>query len=163
MQYYEVYLLFGSNIGDRTANIANAVTRLENWGVGAVKLSSLYETEPWGNTNQAKFINQAGKFHTRVSPYELMKIILNIERNMGRRRDKKWEPRIIDVDILFFSDQVISQKDLNIPHPEMEKRKFALIPLSEIAPGFIHPVLKKNIRELLAECNDSMRVELLKH
>jgi 2-amino-4-hydroxy-6-hydroxymethyldihydropteridine diphosphokinase len=162
MQYYEVYLLFGSNLGERTANIANAITRLKNSGVNAIKLSSLYETEPWGNKDQANFINQAGKFHTHASAAGLMKIILDIEREMGRQRAIRWEPRIIDVDILFFGDQVISQKDLSIPHKEMEKRKFALTPLSEIAPGFMHPVLKKNIRQLLAECNDNMKVELFK-
>ena len=160
MQYYEVYLLLGSNLGDRAANIANAVTHLENAGVSSIKLSSLYETEPWGNTNQASFINQAGKFHTKVSAGNLMSTILETELEMGRKRTKKWEPRIIDIDILFFGDQIILEKDLQVPHPEIEKRKFALIPLSEIAPALVHPLLKKNIAELLAECTDKMNVEL---
>ena len=162
MQYYEVYLLFGSNLGDRTANIANAVTHLENSGVKGVKLSSLYETEPWGNRDQPQFINQAGKFLTAASPSDLMEIILKIEHEMGRRRIKKWEARIIDIDILFFGSRVISDNALRIPHPEMEKRKFVLAPLAEIAPELVHPLLKKNIKELLAECTDVMKVEAVR-
>jgi len=162
MQYYEVYLLFGSNLGERAANIANAVTRLENQGVNPMRLSSLYETEPWGNKEQPAFLNQAGKFSTAASPFELMQIILKIEEDMGRVRTKKWEPRIIDIDILFYGTQVIDQRDLKIPHPELEKRKFALIPLSEIASGLVHPVLKKNIKQLLADSNDRMTVDFFK-
>lgn len=159
MQYYEVYLLFGSNMGERTANIANAVTRLEHSGVKAIKLSSLYETEPWGNRNQPEFINQAGKFHTTASPHELMKIILEIEQDLGRKRTLKWEPRIIDIDILLFAERIIYENDLKIPHPELEKRRFALTPLAEIAPELVHPVLKRKISGLLAECNDGMAVD----
>lgn len=162
MQYYEVYLLLGSNLGERAANIANAVRHLENSGVKALKLSSLYETEPWGNTNQSKFINQAGKFRTASSPSDLMKTILKIEHDMGRQRSIKWEPRIIDIDILFYGHQIVSQKDLTIPHPELEKRNFALTPLAEIAPDFIHPILKKSIKQLLAECNDNMTVDFFR-
>jgi 2-amino-4-hydroxy-6-hydroxymethyldihydropteridine diphosphokinase len=159
MQYYEVYLLFGSNLGERAANIANAITLLENQGVTAIKLSSLYETEPWGNTNQAPFLNQAAKFRTVLSAAQLMKTILKIEQDMGRVRTVKWAPRIIDIDILFFDNQIVSQNDLKIPHPELDKRKFALVPLAEIAPGFIHPILKRNMKELLAECSDRMAVD----
>jgi 2-amino-4-hydroxy-6-hydroxymethyldihydropteridine diphosphokinase len=159
MQYYEVYLLLGSNLGERDANIANAITLLENQGVKSIKLSSLYETEPWGNTEQGKFLNRAGKFSTAAAPAGLMQTILKIEEDMGRVRTIKWAPRIIDIDILFYGSQIISQNDLKIPHPELEKRKFALIPLAEIAPDFTHPLLKKSIKELLAECNDSMSVD----
>jgi 2-amino-4-hydroxy-6-hydroxymethyldihydropteridine diphosphokinase len=162
MQYYEVYLLFGSNMGDRVANIENAVTHLEKSGILPIKLSSWYQTEPWGNREQAKFINRAGQFRAKVSPGELMRLILKTEHEMGRRRTKKWEPRIIDVDILLFADRIIVQKNLQVPHPEMEKRKFALVPLSEIAPGLLHPSLKKNIKQLLAECVDTMSVELFR-
>jgi len=159
MQYYEVYLLFGSNLGERAANIANAITQLENQEIKTLKLSSLYQTQPWGNTNQATFLNQAGKFRTVFSPAELMKTILTIEQEMGRIRTVKWAPRNIDIDILFFGNEVISQPDLKIPHPEVEKRKFALMPLAEIAPDLTHPVLKKNIKQLLAACADSMTVD----
>ena len=159
MQYYKVYLLFGSNLGERAANIANAITLLENQGVSPIKLSSLYETEPWGNIEQGKFLNRVGKFSTTVSPSGLMKSILKIEEAMGRVRTKKWAPRIIDIDILFYGNQIVSQSDLQIPHPELEKRKFALTPMEEIAPDFMHPVLKKSIKELLTECNDSMSVD----
>src|SRR5690242_20556892 len=143
MQYYEVYLLFGSNLGERAANIANAITHLENEEVTTLKLSSIYETEPWGNTSQATFLNQAGKFRTTLSAAELMKTILKVEQDLGRVRTVKWSPRIIDIDILFFGNEIISRDDLKIPHPELANRKFALTPLAEIAPDFIHPVLKK--------------------
>ena len=162
MQYYEVYLLLGSNLGERAANIANAVTQLENQEVKPVKLSALYETEPWGNKNQPSFINQAGKFRTATSAAELIQLILKIEKEMGRKRTKKWEPRIIDIDILFYGDKVITEKNLQIPHPELEKRKFALIPMSEIAPELVHPVLKKSIRDLLAASTDQMAVDFFK-
>jgi 2-amino-4-hydroxy-6-hydroxymethyldihydropteridine diphosphokinase len=159
MQYYEVYLLFGSNLGECAANIANAITQLENQGIKTLKLSSLYQTQPWGNTDQATFLNQAGKFRTIFSPAELMKTILKIEQDMGRVRTIKWAPRNIDIDILFLGNEIVSQPDLKIPHPEVEKRKFALMPLAEIAPDLMHPVLKKNIKQLLAACTDSMRVD----
>ena len=162
MQYYEVYLLFGSNLGERAANIANAITLLDNQGIKAIKLSSLYETEPWGNTEQGKFLNRVGKFRTTATAGVLMKTILRIEADMGRKRTIKWAPRLIDIDILFYGNHILSQKDLEIPHPELEKRKFALIPLAEIAPDFVHPVLKKSIKELLAECHDSMSVDFFR-
>ena len=163
MQYYEVYLLFGSNLGERAANIANAVTLLEGSDIRVIKLSSLYETEPWGNKDQPKYINQAGKFNTTLPADQLLKTILETEQKMGRKRTEKWEPRIIDIDILFFDNQVIDEKDLKVPHPEIENRRFALIPLLEIAPGFEHPVLKKNVKELLDKCTDAMVVELFRH
>ena len=158
MQYYEVYLSFGSNVGDRGANIKSALKYLNDLGVKKKKLSSLYETEPWGNTNQSAFLNIAGIFETAFSPLELMNKILSIENLMGRRREKKWEPRIIDIDILFYGNEIVNANGLIIPHPETEKRKFVLIPLAEIASEFIHPVLKKTMRELLNECKDSLSV-----
>ena len=161
MQYYEVYLSFGSNVGDRQANIKNAVTELNIAGVNLKQLSSLYETEPWGNTNQKSFLNMAGTFETLFSPSELMGKILAIENSLGRRREIKWEPRIIDIDILFFENEIINDKRLIIPHPEIEKRKFVLAPLAEIAPDFVHPVLKKSIRELLNECPDELQVAIV--
>jgi len=158
MQYYNVYLLFGSNLGERTANIANAITQLENQGLQLLQLSSLYDTEPWGNTHQASFLNQAAEFDTGLSPQALMKTILKVEQEMGRTRTAKWEPRIIDIDILFYGNLIVEEKDLKIPHPEVEKRKFALAPMAEIAPHFLHPRLKKSIRLLLSECSDKLSV-----
>ena len=158
MQYYEVYLSFGSNVGDRAANIETALMRLNDSGVKTKKLSTVYQTEPWGNTVQEKFLNCAAEMTTALSPHELMDRILLIENQMGRQRKIKWEPRIIDIDILFFGEIIINEKGLIIPHPEIEKRKFVLIPLAEIAVDFIHPSLKKSIGELLIECKDDLSV-----
>ena len=161
MQYYEVYLSFGSNVGDRAANIETALKFLNEANVKLKILSSMFETDPWGNTEQERFLNSAGKFETSFAPHELMKEILRIENTMGRQRTKKWQPRIIDIDILFFENEIVHEAGLIIPHPEIEKRKFVLTPLVEIAPGFVHPVLKKTMRELLKECNDGLMVTIV--
>ena len=160
-QYYEVYLSFGSNVGDRRANIESAWKQLDVSGVETKILSSLYETAPWGNTKQAAFLNCAGGFETKFTPGELMNEILKIEKSMGRLRTGKWQSRIIDIDILFFGNQIINESGLIIPHPETEKRKFVLIPMAEIAAELYHPVLKKTIRQLLIECRDDLMVVAL--
>jgi len=157
-QYYEVYLSFGSNVGDREANIETALKFLDDADVKLIKFSSLYETEPLGNPNQPGFLNCAGIFDTSISATELITEILNIEKTMGRQRTEKWQPRIIDIDILFFGNEIVNENGLSIPHPEMQKRKFVLTPLAEIAPGFVHPVLKKSILTLLSECKDELKV-----
>ena len=160
MQYYEVYLSFGSNVGDRGANIKSALKHLNDLGVKKKKLSSLYETEPWGNSNQSSFLNMVGLFVSSLPPSGLMNEILRIENLMGHRREKKWEPRIIDIDILFYGNEIINEIGLMIPHPEIENRKFVLIPMEEIASEFVHPVIKKSMRIILNECSDGLMVEL---
>jgi len=159
-QYYEVYLSFGSNVGGKRANIETALKFLNDVKVKIKKVSSLYETAPWGNTNQDSFLNMAGIFETSLSPQKLLNEILNIEKLMGRKRTEKWQPRIIDIDILFFGNEIINENGLTIPHPEMHKRKFVLIPMVEIAAEFVHPMLKKPIIELLNQCRDELTVEL---
>ena len=158
MQYYEVYLSFGSNVGNRQANIETALKYMLDAKLKMRKCSSVYETAPWGNTNQSAFLNTAGIFETDLSAKKLLDEILTIEKSMGRERTEKWQPRIIDIDILFFNNKIVNEKELIIPHPEMHKRKFVLVPLAEIAPDFIHPVLKKSIRHLLRECTDDSQV-----
>lgn len=124
--------------------------------------SSLYRTAPWGKTEQAEFLNQAFEIHTELEPQELLETILAIEKHMGRSRQEKWGPRLIDIDILFFGDKIIKSPELIIPHPHLEERNFVLAPLAEIAPDFLHPLLQKTIRRLLEESPDKSRVERLK-
>jgi 2-amino-4-hydroxy-6-hydroxymethyldihydropteridine diphosphokinase len=142
-----VYLSLGSNVGDREAQLQDAQTRLS--GIGrVVAVSPLYEAEPVEFTKQPWFLNCALALETGKSPQQLMKEILRIEEEMGRRRVEKKGPRLIDIDILLFDEAIVDSKDLTIPHPAMHQRRFVLEPLAEIAPEVLHPVLKKTIREL---------------
>ena len=142
-----VYLSLGSNVGDRAANLNTAIDCLRASGeVGAV--SSFYETEPVEFTAQPWFLNCAITVDTDKTPKELLAGILNIEQQMGRRRAQKKGPRIIDIDILLFGNSIVEDPGLTIPHPAMDKRRFVLQPLAEIAPNVRHPVFKQTIREL---------------
>jgi 2-amino-4-hydroxy-6-hydroxymethyldihydropteridine diphosphokinase len=144
------YLSLGSNIGERGLNLREAVRRLAAAG-RIVAVSAFYETEPVEFTEQSWFLNCVVAIETSQSTFDLMKMVLEIEREMGRVRDKKKGPRTIDIDILLFGDSIIDSPELTIPHPAMHQRRFVLEPLSEIAPGARHPVLKKTISELLKE------------
>lgn len=158
---YFVYLSLGSNLGDRENNLREAIERIGQIGrVGAV--SSLYETEPVEFTEQPEFLNCAAELDTSLTPGQLMKKLLEVEGAMGRQRLQKKGPRIIDIDILLFGDEVVDGPALRIPHPAIQERRFVLEPLAEIAPGLIHPVLKKTIRELLAELPAGQTVAKLK-
>jgi 2-amino-4-hydroxy-6-hydroxymethyldihydropteridine diphosphokinase len=144
------YLSLGSNVGERELHLREAITRIAAAG-HVVTVSSFYETEPVEFTEQAWFLNCAVALETSQSPFELMKTALQIEREMGRTRDQKKGPRIIDIDILLFDGTVIDSPELTIPHPAMQQRRFVLAPLAEIAPEARHPVLQKTVRELLEE------------
>ncbi len=181
-----IFLGLGSNLGDRGENIKKALVSLEKWEVALVKNSSLYETEPLGDQgeilndgqaqSQAKYLNMVVEVETARDPEDLLKIIHTIEKALGR--DRKTEngrnmPRIIDIDILFFGDKSVDLSEgglletdkkpvhLLIPHPKLQNRKFVLMPMAEIAPSFIHPVLKKSMDELLKECSDKSIVTVL--
>ena len=145
---YLAYLSLGSNMGDREKNLRDAIARLEGTG-HVTSISSFYETEPVDFTDQAWFLNCAVGLETAETAGQLMKRILQIEREMGRQRLQKKGPRIIDIDILLFSDQIIGSPELTVPHPAMQKRRFVLEPLAEIAPRARHPVLRKSVCELL--------------
>ena len=142
-----VYLSLGSNVGDRGAQLRDALARLSVIG-HVVAVSSVYETEPVEFTQQPWFLNCAVVLETDKTPQELMTAILGIEEEMGRRRAQKKGPRSIDIDILLFGDMIIESQDLTIPHPAMHQRRFVLDPLAEIAPEVLHPLLKKTIREM---------------
>jgi 2-amino-4-hydroxy-6-hydroxymethyldihydropteridine diphosphokinase len=154
----KVYLLIGGNVGSRLQNLSHARDLLSAWGT-VIQQSAVYETEAWGKTDQEAFFNQAIVLETPLQAKSLIINILQIEEEMGRRRLEKYGPRIIDIDILFFNDQVIREPHLTIPHPEIQNRRFALVPMLEIAPEFVHPVFNKTIGRLLDECPDKLAVQ----
>jgi 2-amino-4-hydroxy-6-hydroxymethyldihydropteridine diphosphokinase len=155
------YLLLGSNLGNKEDNLKNAVKLLKKFGK-VRKHSAIYETEPWGFSDERNFFNAAICLETSLNPFELLTEILKIEISIGRKRQiKQWVAREIDIDIIFFDNLILSEEFLTIPHPHLKNRKFALAPLNEIAPSFIHPVLGKSITELLKECLDDCEVEIL--
>jgi 2-amino-4-hydroxy-6-hydroxymethyldihydropteridine diphosphokinase len=145
--YKDAYLSLGSNLGDRTANLNAAITALGELGT-VVATSSYYETEPVKFAAQPWFLNCAVRLRTQKMPKQLLSAILELEKEMGRRRIQKNGPRLIDIDILLFGNSVIDTKTLAVPHPEMHQRRFVLEPLAEIAPEIWHPVFERTIREL---------------
>lgn len=157
-----VVISLGSNVGDRLSNLMQAASWLEESGAEITKRSSVYETAPWGNTDQPSFYNQVMEIRAREDADEMMKIILSIEEKMGRKRTQKWEPRIIDIDILFFNDEQIHKDHLAVPHPHLHERRFVLVPLAEMMPGKIHPVFHKSVAQLLSSLEDESVVEKLK-
>ena len=152
------YLLTGSNLGESLTFIQSAKSNIEAQIGKVSKASSVFKTAPWGNLNQPPFLNQVLQCETDFTPYQLIQHVLDIETAMGRTRQHKWEARIIDIDILFYDD-IILTGNLNIPHPLLHLRRFVLEPLNEIAPYLIHPQLQKNISELLKDCPDKGIVE----
>lgn len=157
----KVYLSVGTNLGDRRKNMITA-EGLINLKVGpVVKKSAIYETAAWGLTEQPDFYNQVLLAETTLSAEEALREILEIENFMGRVRLHKWGSRLIDIDILYYRDEVINVPHLKIPHPFLQDRKFVLIPLSEIEPSYVHPLLKKSNERLLAELKDESEVRKL--
>jgi dihydroneopterin aldolase/2-amino-4-hydroxy-6-hydroxymethyldihydropteridine diphosphokinase len=144
-----VYIGIGSNIGNRQKNCLRAIELLEKRGVIIKERSSMYETEPWGIKDQPKFINMVVEIETVLNPNELLRILKDVEKKVGRKESLKWGPRIIDLDILLVDDIILNEDNLKIPHPLMHKRDFVLQPLCEIAPDIKHPLLKLSINELL--------------
>lgn len=154
----EVYLLTGGNMGQRLEYLSKAKEEIRKRCGNILEQSSIYETAAWGKQDQENFLNQVLKIETRLHPEELLKTILEIEIFLGRKRELKYGPRTIDIDILFFNDDIVNQQALKIPHPQMQNRRFVLVPLNEIAAGKMHPSLHKTISTLLAECPDPLAV-----
>jgi 2-amino-4-hydroxy-6-hydroxymethyldihydropteridine diphosphokinase len=153
-----IYLSLGSNVGDRTENIAQAVSALGAHGICVTKQSSLYETEPVEFREQDWFLNCVVEATTDLTPELLMQTLLKVERGLGRQRRVPKGPRVIDMDILLFGSDIMSTPEIDIPHPRMAERRFVLVPFTEIAPDAIHPVLKKTIAALLACTPDRSEV-----
>jgi 2-amino-4-hydroxy-6-hydroxymethyldihydropteridine diphosphokinase len=153
------FLLIGGNIGNREQNFETAKSLLEQYCGKVIRSSSLYQTAAWGKTDQPAFLNQALQIETSLAAEELMQQIVAIEKMMGRERNEKYGPRIIDIDILLFNDEQYDSPLLTIPHPQMQNRLFALTPLAEIAPSLQHPVFKKSISQLLKETPDTLEVK----
>jgi len=150
-----VYIGIGSNLGNREKNCLDALKILEKKGIVVKKKSSLYETAPWGVTDQPRFMNMVVEVETELEPHKLLRTLKDIERQVGRGETFKWGPRIIDLDILLFNDLFLRNDILQIPHPLMHKREFVLKPLCEIASDKIHPLLKVRIRDLLEKLEKS--------
>ncbi len=155
-----VYCLLGSNLGDREENLVKACREI-NLKAGEISLkSALYESEPWGYADENNFYNQAIELRTELSAGELLQVLLEIEFSMGRRRmEKGYQARPIDIDILLYNQSIIHTPSLIVPHPRMLQRRFVLIPLSEIAGDFQHPIEKKSIASLLNDCKDTLCVK----
>ncbi|HEY2350440.1 MAG TPA: 2-amino-4-hydroxy-6-hydroxymethyldihydropteridine diphosphokinase [Puia sp.] len=155
----KTYLLTGGNEGDKLLHMQQARANIELICGRLLQISSLYQTAPWGKTDQADFLNQVLLIETALSPQDLLIAILSIEENLGRTRSVKNAPRTIDIDILFYDRMILEIPGLCIPHPRISERRFVLEPLDEIAPGFIHPSLGKTIHQLLLECTDELAVK----
>ncbi len=159
----KVILSLGSNLPDRKENLLYALKKIDE-NVGKIlKISSIYQTDPWGFEAENRFLNMAIMVDTNFSPHGLIKQLNSIEKNAGRTKKTSthYESRPLDIDIIFYDEEIYYDKDLQIPHKHAHKRKFVLIPIAEICPNFVHPIFKKTILEILQFCNDNKTVELL--
>jgi len=154
------FLLLGSNLGDRIRYLGEAIRMVKEMGNSVVAGSSVYETEPWGFISGDYFLNMVVELRTGMSPEGILNMIKIIETALGRCRSaEKYRSRTIDLDILFYNDMIIAIPGLIIPHPLIAERRFVLVPMNEIAPGFNHPVLNKSVSLLLEECKDRSEVK----
>jgi 2-amino-4-hydroxy-6-hydroxymethyldihydropteridine diphosphokinase len=156
------YLILGGNIGNKLENLKRTRALIRETVGPITKKSDIFVTAPWGNTEQPDFYNQAIKVETSLAAFGLLEELLKIEAVNGRIRDnKKWAERTMDIDILFYNNEIISEPHLKIPHPHIQERRFVLAPLDQIAGEYIHPVLKKSIHSLLSECRDTSGINIV--
>lgn len=159
LEQKKVYLLLGSNMGNRFQLLYAAKEQIENRVGKLVASSAFYETEAWGKEDQDLFINQALVVETKLSAEAVLETVLNIEEELGRERSERWAARLIDIDLIFFENEIIAVPDkLTIPHPQMQYRRFVLQPLSEIAGQFMHPVLQQTVSDILTTLTDKLSV-----
>ncbi|NQZ77818.1 MAG: 2-amino-4-hydroxy-6-hydroxymethyldihydropteridine diphosphokinase [Ekhidna sp.] len=151
-----IYILLGSNIGNRLEYLREAEKLLTQEEIQVIDESTIYETEPWGKSNQDWFLNVVLQLETSASPTKLLKTLLETEEKLGRIRKEKWGERSIDIDLLYYHDEIVSEEHLTVPHPEIPSRKFTLIPLAEMCPLETHPITGQNQVELLAQCTDKL-------
>lgn len=154
-----VYLLLGSNLGNRQSFLQQAVAHIEAEAGHVVQLSNIYETQSWGKTDLPAYLNQVVLIETALPSQQLLNKLLQIELILGRTREEKWGSRTVDIDILFYGDEIINQPNLTIPHPELHNRRFTLEPLAEIAPNYVHPKLQCTVKTLLFGVKDDLRVK----
>jgi 2-amino-4-hydroxy-6-hydroxymethyldihydropteridine diphosphokinase len=158
----KVLISFGSNLGDKKENCKEAIRRiLAVKGITILRESSFYRTEPVGKTDQDWFVNGLISVETEIPPEELMDRLLSIERTMGRVRDVKWGPRIIDLDLISCGDTVMKTEKLTLPHPEIQNRAFVLVPIRQIEPKWVHPVTGKTAGEMLNELSEGQGVQII--
>ncbi len=155
------YLLLGGNLGNRQLTLEQAILLISDRTGTVENLSAIYETAPWGVTEQPPFYNQVVTLHTHLSAIALLDELQRIELALGRTRHQKWHARTIDIDILYYNHEIIRHEHLSVPHPQLHNRKFTLVPLCEIAPTYQHPVMAKTSLQLLEECPDSLPVKKL--
>lgn len=154
----DVYLLIGGNMGDRLFFLNESSKKIGHLCGEITRKSAVYETEAWGKTDQASFLNQVLKISTNLTPQEVLNRVLDIEQSFGRVRIEKNGARTIDIDLLYFNDEILSEPMLTIPHPRISDRKFVLIPLVEIAEDHVDPIHKISVKELLENCTDNLLV-----
>ena len=154
-----IFIALGSNLGDKESNMKEALQRLAQRGVTVCKVSDFMATRPYGVTDQPDFLNAVAEIKTDNSPTELLRVLLQVEQEMGRKRIRHWGERNIDLDLLLYDGQIINLPDLKVPHPDMQNRDFVLCLLAQIAPDTVHPVLRKTIKQLWKELQNRGRSE----
>lgn len=151
-------LLIGGNIGDRPKYLQQAALRIAARTGRITAESALYETAPWGEVQQPDYLNQALRLETELDAPTLLNVLLDVEKEIGRVRRQKWGARVIDIDLIFFNQEVITLPQLKVPHPQLQHRRFVLAPLSEIVPDWMHPILQLTVNQLLEACTDPLPV-----